>query len=133
MAKVMNKDIFEKYRNLKTKNGWTIARAINTGVLYPESFWGCHAGDLESYHLFKDFYYPLIEAGHIGFKVDGTMKHSTDLDGNKIVAKLLPEALERIVSVRTRCARNLSMFPLNTVGTKETRLKIIDLVEKAVQ
>ena len=80
----MTKEIFEKYKDHKTPHGWTIARAINTGVINPDSFYGCHAGDLESYHDFKDFFYPIIEAGHFGFKMDGTMKHVTDLDGSKI-------------------------------------------------
>ncbi len=33
---------------------WTIARAINTGVMYPSSFVGCHAGDHESYTITTD-------------------------------------------------------------------------------
>lgn len=41
----MNESLFNEYKNVKSSNGWTIARAINTGILYPESFVGCHAGD----------------------------------------------------------------------------------------
>lgn len=39
---------------------WTISRAVNTGVCYPESFVGCHAGDLESYSLYNKFFDPVI-------------------------------------------------------------------------
>ncbi len=53
MSKSISKELFEKYKNHKTPNGWTIAKAINTGTLNPDSFIGCHAGDLESYHDFK--------------------------------------------------------------------------------
>jgi hypothetical protein len=48
MAKNMTKELFDEYKNHKTKTaGWTIARAINTGVMHPSSFVGCHAGDHE--------------------------------------------------------------------------------------
>lgn len=49
MAQTMTKELFEKYKDVKSPSGWTIARAINTGVMYPSSFVGCHAGDQESY------------------------------------------------------------------------------------
>lgn len=133
MSSIMNKELFEKYKNHKTPHGWTISRAINTGTINPDSFYGCHAGDLESYHDFKEFFYPIIEAGHFGFKMDGTMKHVTDLDGSKIENKLSNTALDKIISTRIRCARNLAMFPLNTVGTKESRLQVIELMEKVVE
>jgi len=41
----MTKELFEKYKDTKSPNGWTIARAINTGTMHPTSFVGCHAGD----------------------------------------------------------------------------------------
>ena len=48
MVKNMTPELFEEYKNHKTKTaGWTIARAINTGVMHPSSFVGCHAGDHE--------------------------------------------------------------------------------------
>lgn len=46
MCKIISKELFEKYKDHKTKSGWTISRAINTGTQYPSSFIGCHAGDL---------------------------------------------------------------------------------------
>ena len=63
------------------KAQWTMARAINSGLLYPSSFVGCHAGDRESYDDFKDFFYPVIEAYHKGFsmtegsKLEGTIEY----------------------------------------------------------
>ncbi len=41
----MTEEMFNKYKDIKSPHGWTIARAINTGVLYPSSFVGCHVGD----------------------------------------------------------------------------------------
>ena len=128
MAQVMTKEKFNALKDHKTKNGWTIARAINTGVINPSSVMGCHAGDLESYTDFKDLFRPVIEKYHVGFNMD-TMRHVTDMNVSKIETKLEDHAQNRIISSRIRCARNLSFFPLNTCGTKETRLQIADLME----
>lgn len=132
MAKNINRELFEKLKDHKTPNGWTLARAINTGTLNPDSFIGCHAGDLESYHDFKEFFYPVIEGCHFGFKMDGSMKHQTDIDSSKIQTKLTESTLNKVVSTRIRCARNLKMFPLNTVGTRESRIEVLELVKKVV-
>ena len=42
----------------------------------------------ESYDDFKEFFYPVIEGCHFGFKMDGSMKHTTDIDSSKIAVKL---------------------------------------------
>jgi len=70
-AKFCTKAVWHKYKEKKSTGmaGWTLARAINTGVSYPSSFVGCHAGDRESYDDFKDFFYPVIEAYHKGFSI----------------------------------------------------------------
>lgn len=46
------------------------------------------------------------------------MKHTSDIDSSKITTKIEKSALDKVISTRIRCARNLSMFPLNTTGTK---------------
>ena len=131
MAKHMTKELWEKLKDHKTATaGWTLARAINTGVSYPTSFVGCHAGDAESYHDFKDLFYPVIESYHKGFKTDGSMKHITDMDVTKITNDLEESTKEKIFSTRIRTARNIKLFPLNPGGTKETRLEIAELMGK---
>lgn len=84
----MNEGLWNKYKNLKSSGNakWTLARAINTGICYPSSFVGCHAGDVESYDDFKELFYPVIEAYH-GIKIEN-MKHVTDMDPAKISVDL---------------------------------------------
>lgn len=131
MAQVMTPEIFEKYKDKKTEAaGWTIARAMNTGTCHPTSFVGCHAGDLESYHLYKELFTPVIEKYHLGYKVDGSMKHITDMDASKIGINLTPEAKKKIISTRIRVGRNLAFFPLNPGGTRENREEIAALMKK---
>jgi len=88
MSKSLNKDLFNQLKDKKTASaGWTISRAINTGVMYPDSFVGIHAGDLESYTDFASVFNSVIEGYHEGFKV-ASSKHVTDLNGSKITEKL---------------------------------------------
>nr|CAG30842.1 arginine kinase [Suberites domuncula] len=131
MCQTMTREMFEKLKGLKTSSGgWTIARAMNTGTLYPTSFVGCHAGDLESYSLYKDLFHPVIEAYHKGYKMDGSMKHVTDMDVKKITEDLAPSTKSKIISTRIRVARNLSFFPLNPGGSRATREKIAEHMDK---
>lgn len=132
MAQVMTKELFDELKDKKSPSGWTIARAINTGVMNPTSFVGCHAGDLESYHVFEKLFTPVIEKYHVGFKV-ASSKHVTNMDPSSLTEELRPSAMERIISTRIRCARNLARFPLNPAGTLQTRLEVIDLVEKVCE
>ncbi|XP_022095955.1 arginine kinase-like isoform X2 [Acanthaster planci] len=131
MGQVMTPELFNKLKDVKTKTaGWTIARAINTGTCYQSSFVGCHAGDPESYEVFKELFHPVIEKYHVGYKLDGSMKHITDMDPNKLTVALKDDAKAKVVSSRIRVARNLNFFPLNPGGTVETRLQIADLMSK---
>jgi protein-arginine kinase len=133
MAQVMTKDIFDGLKHHKTAlAGWTIARAINTGTCHPSSFVGCHAGDRQSYSDFRALFQPVIEAYHKGFKMK-SQSHQTDLDVNAIRADFSEQAKAKIASTRIRVARNLSRFPLNPGGTKQSRLDILDLLKSVTE
>ena len=130
MAQAMTREKFEALKNHKTRTaGWTIARAMNTGTLYPSSSVGCHAGDHESYRDFSQLFSSVIESYHKGYKLD-TDKHVTDFDGTKIRTDLSEKARSKIISTRIRVARNLDFFPLNPGGTEQSRLEIIKLIEQ---
>ena len=139
MAAAATQDIWDKYKD-KTSSGpakWTLARAINTGVCYPHSFVGCHAGDAESWDDFQEFFYPVIEAYHTGFKMsegEEILKKlgspSERMDPSKISVDLSASAQEKIISTRIRIARNFSAFPLNPGGSIESRKQIVELLRK---
>ncbi len=130
-AQVCTPEIWEKYKDTVSSGPakWTLARAINSGVLYPSSFVGCHAGDVESYDDFKDFFYKVITLYHKGFDVNKT-KHVCDMDPAKITVELSDSAKAKIISTRIRVARNLSMFPLNPGADETVRPAICDMMEK---
>ena len=135
-AKFCTPEVWAKYKDVVSSGPakWTIARSINSGVMYPESFVGCHAGDAESLDEFKDFFYPVIEAYHVGF----SMKSGADLPGtpaermdpDMIGVDLSESAASKVVSTRIRVARNLSMFPLNPGGSIDSRTRICDVMQQ---
>lgn len=134
-VKYCTEKVWNQYKDTKSSGpaDWTMARTINSGVMNPISFVGCHVGDMESYDDFKDFWYPLIEDYHKGFKVNEPKRAeettASRFDINKL-PELSPEATKRIVSTRIRCARNLADFPLNP-GAKSalTRYQILQMME----
>jgi len=135
-AKFCTPAVWAKYKDQKSTGPakWTMARAINSGIMHPDSFVGCHAGDRESYDEFKDFFYPVIEAYHKGFSMaagsDLKGTASERMDPAKIGVELSASAQAKIVSTRIRIARNLSMFPLNPGGTQASREAIAALMQK---
>lgn len=127
MRKALTPELFEKLKDHKTATGgWTLARAINTGIVNQDSLVGCHAGDAESYTDFRELFDPVIEAYHGGYTPD--RKHVTDLDPSKLVGDIDDKSM--IKSTRIRVARNIFGFPLNPSSTKEQRLEIEDLMRK---
>ena len=71
----------------------------------------------------------MIESYHKGYKTDGTMHHTTDLDVSKLTTDLSEDAKNKIFSTRIRVARNLANFPLNPSGSRKSRENIADLIE----
>ena len=127
MRKAMSSALFEELKDHKTKTGgWTLAKAINTGIINQDSLVGCHAGDAESYTDFRKLFDPVIEAYHGGYGPE--RKHTTDLDPTKLVGDIEDKSM--IKTTRIRVARNLFGFPLNPSSTKEQRLKIEELMRK---
>ncbi len=135
-AQVCTPEVWDKYKDVVSSGPakWTLARAINTGVMYPDSFVGCHAGDRESYDDFKDFFYPVIEKYHTGFSMKrGSPPQGTPserMDPARITVDLSDSAKGKIASTRIRIARNLSMFPLNPGGSRESREQVAGLMAK---
>ena len=113
MAKCMNPDIFIKLAPLKTPNGFTLDRAIQTGVDNPGHPFimtvGMVAGDEESYQVFADIFNPVIEARHNGYKKADM--HKTDLDPSHLVGgdDLDPKY---VLSSRVRTGRSIRGFSL---------------------
>jgi len=128
MSKYLTREVFERLKDKKTSTGFTIARAVNSGVRNKEkSLMGCHAGDTDSYTVFAEFFDPLIEEYHRGFKPDD--KHTTDMDAEHLKGNISDPT--KIISTRIRVARNISGFNLAPgQNTKDEKLAIEALMLK---
>merc|ERR1712136_348515 len=113
MAKVMTPELYKKMRARQTKSGYTIDDVIQTGVDNPGHPFimtvGAVAGDEDSYETFAEFFDPLIEARHGGYKKDDM--HTTDLNADGLVMDE-PFDPDYVFSVRVRTGRSIRGYAL---------------------
>ncbi|KAF1325121.1 Creatine kinase, mitochondrial precursor, partial [Globisporangium splendens] len=127
MAKHLTRDVYAKLKDARTSTGYTLDRAVQTGVDNPHLGVGITAGDEESYHIFKDIFDPVIEGWH-GFKPDAV--HKCDMDPTHVVDGKLPD--EFIVSTRIRAGRNIRGMPLPPATDRAHRKDVMNLLQMAL-
>jgi creatine kinase/arginine kinase len=125
MAKYLTKEIFDKLKDKKTSNNFTLAKAINSGVKNLDSGIGIYAGDEESYSLFKDIFDPIIQEYHDFSK---TNNHISNLNIDDLDAPNPDPSGKYILSTRIRVGRNIKDFPLGPAISDAQR----DQIEKDV-
>lgn len=131
MAKHLTPEIFTALKDLKTSKGYTLSHAIQTGVMTPHLGVGITAGDEESWELFKDIYYPVINGWH---NYDPTTQvHKSDLNAENLkMDDATVELFNKYVkSTRIRAARNISGYALPAGSSAEDRKGVRDTLEKA--
>ena len=131
MSKVLNQELFDKLKDKKTAKGYTLSNAIMTGVVTPHLGVGATAGDEESWEVFKDLYYPIIQGWH-GYDAN-TQKHPIDLDPSKLQFTEEQQALfdKYVDSTRIRAARNISGFSLPPGTNDEDRAGVESVLKQA--
>jgi len=129
MAKYLTKEVFEELKDLKTKNGFTLQNAIQSGIDNPDSGIGVYAGDKESYTTFGALFNPIIKEYH-GFSQNDMHKSNLNPDDLKAPNPDLKD--EYIVSTRIRVGRNLADYPLGTAIPKEQRDEVEKIVSSAL-
>jgi len=128
MAKVLTKDLYQKMRARQTPSGYTIDDVIQTGVDNPGHPFimtvGAVAGDEESYEVFKEFFDPIIEERHNGYKPSD--KHKTCLDPSKIVGDQFD--MNYVISSRCRTGRSIRGLSLPPWCSRAERRKVEKIV-----
>jgi creatine kinase len=133
MAKCLTEDIFNKLKDKKTKNGFTLDMCIQTGVDNPGHPFiytvGCVAGDEETYEEFAELLDPVIEGRHNGYTKD--KKHKTDLNSANLKGgdDLDPEY---VLSSRVRTGRSIRPLPLPPFCNRDERRKVESVLVKAL-
>jgi protein-arginine kinase len=125
--------IYDQLAPLKTRTGFTLATAIQSGLKNPDSHIGIYAGDAPSYSLFAPIFDPIIHAYHA---VDKTFEHRPGLDQTGLdqirLAPLDPDKAF-ILSSRIRVARNLAGFCFPCHINSRDRDQVASLVSDAAK
>ena len=129
LCKYLTPEVFEKLKDAKTANGFTLAQAINSGVQNPDSSIGVYAGDKASYDVFAPLFDPVIQDYH-GFGTEDM--HKSDLDAERLIATDLDPENSYILSTRIRVGRNLDNMPLGPGISKEQRQEVEKQVSTAL-
>ncbi len=129
MAKYLTKEVFEKLKDLKTANGFTLEKVIKSGIDNPDSSIGVYAGDEESYTTFAALIDPIIQEYHGFSKTD---LHKSNLNPKDLNAPNPDPQNRYIVSTRIRVGRNLADFPLGPAISKEQRNEVEKIVSDAL-
>ena len=125
LSKYLTPEIFEALKEKKTKSGFTLEQAINSGVVNLDSGIGVYAGDQDSYSIFALLFDPIIEEYH-GFGKEDT--HKSNLNSDDLHAPNPDPEGSYIVSTRIRVGRNVEGMPLGPGISKEQR----DEVESSI-
>jgi len=107
-------EIYEKYKNVVTKGGVTLAKCIKTGIDNPGHphilTCGIVAGDEESYEAFKDLFDIVIAKRNNDYKPDA--KHSTCMDVSKLSKTKIDPDGKYVLTTRCRTGRSVRGLPL---------------------
>lgn len=125
LCKYLTPELFEALKDKTTANGFTLEKAINSGVQNIDSGIGVYAGDKESYDTFAPLFDKIIEDYH-GFGKEDS--HKSNLNPNDLNAPNPDPEGKYIVSTRIRVGRNMENMPLGPAVSKEQRDQIEDAV-----
>ena len=90
---------------------------------------GAVAGDEDSYETFAEFFDPLIEARHGGYKKDDM--HTTDLNADGLVMEE-PFDPDYVFSVRVRTGRSIRGYALPPWCSRAERRKVESISVQAL-
>ena len=125
--------MYERLSKLKTPNGFTFDKAIQTGVDNPGHPFimtvGCVAGDEETYNVFSEFFDSVIDGRHGGYGKEA--KHVTDLDNNKLIGGNDLDS-NYVLSCRVRTGRSIRGICLPPHCTRAERRQVEAVVSNVL-
>lgn len=121
--------MFNSLRRESTATGFTLEKAIRSGVINPDSAIGIYAGDGQSYHLFAPIFEPIILDYH---GVTKETKHSSHI--MKVDLPDPDQEKKYIISSRVRVARSLKGFNFtNHIDIKQRKILENTIVSAALK
>ena len=127
VKKHLSTEVYTKLKKCSTASGYTLDKAIRSGVVNSDSSIGIYAGDAESYDVFAEIFDPVIKEYH-GFGQGEN--HISDFSRIKL-ANPDPEQ-KYILSTRVRVARNITDFSFGSHIQLRDRLLLEKTIESAL-
>ncbi|XP_014678943.1 PREDICTED: creatine kinase M-type-like [Priapulus caudatus] len=133
MANCLTAKLYDRLKDKRTPNGFTLDDCIQTGVDNPGHPYimtvGCVAADEESYSTFAELFDPVIEVRMGGYRKGD--KHKTDLDFAKLQGgdDLDPAYVS---SCRVRTGRSIAGYNLPPVCTRAERRAVEKILVDAL-
>ncbi len=106
IKKHLSQDLFQTLSRIRTDSGFTLKKAIRSGVANPDSSIGIYIGDTQSYVSFAPVLTPIIRDYH---NIDSPIEHQNEF--TKVNLPNPDPDGKYIRSTRIRVARNLESFP----------------------
>ena len=129
LSQNLTPEMYEKLKDKKTANGFTLDDAIRSGVENLDSGIGVYAGDMESYETFGELFEGIISQYHGFGKED---KHKSNMNPNDLSAPNPDPEGKYIISTRIRVGRNVADMPLGPAISKAQREQIESDVSTAL-
>jgi len=127
-------EIYEKYKNVTTPGGVSLAKCIKTGIDNPGHphilTCGLVAGDEDCYTTFKDLFDIVVGQRNGGYAADA--KHSTDMDVSKLSKTQIDPAGKYVLTTRCRTGRSVRGLPLPPACSFEQRRETERVVVKGL-
>ncbi|TPP63960.1 Arginine kinase [Fasciola gigantica] len=130
--KYLTKSLVEKYEEVKTALGGSLAQCVNTNAHNPGALLP-RACDLGAYETFKDFFDPLIKDYHKVHTLDISHPPSSFGDLSKLEFKDLNADGNMVVSTRVRLGRTVEGYGFGPTLTKEMRLELEEKIATALR
>lgn len=127
-------EIYEKYKNVTTKGGVSLAKCIKTGIDNPGHphilTCGLVAGDEECYETFKDLFDIVVGKRNGDYAPDA--KHTTDMDVSKLSDTKIDPSGKYVLTTRCRTGRSVRGLPLPPSCSFEQRRETERVVVKGL-
>ena len=127
-GKHLTEPIYNALKEKKTDKGFSLARAVMSGITHKDSTIGVYAGDADTYTVFAPLLLPIIREYHC---VPSGTVHKSDLSSTDL-PDLDPDH-RYILSTRIRVARNLAGFAFPPFIRRAQRKKAEQLIVDALK
>lgn len=129
MKKHLTPEVEAALEGVTTPHGWTLKKAIQSGVDNPDSNVGIYAGDPESYTMLAPIMDPIIKEYH-SYDLSG---HKSDFSLEGLPTENLDAAGDFVVSTRIRVGRNFARFAFPSAISAEDRAALEQEVVNALK